>query len=230
MRPVHRAATLLAALLTLCSSPSQARTGVHNPVDKLVFYGLRMDPAGIDASNFSRKGFGGGIEAVLPLPHTYRLVAATVGLEAVNLLSQTHKFRDPGTGLKMEQHTTQNYVRLFAGGQLGSHSSGLLRPYAGANVAAVWYGIGSEIVIPDDYDHEKDIHQQLSSDGHVVFGWDGSAGLDFNFVDRWGIDLGVRYLHSYAVPQQLGHGAVTIAPGYLQYRVGISIGRRTLES
>jgi opacity protein-like surface antigen len=109
------------------------------------------------------------------------------------------------------------------------HSSGFLRPYVGANVAAVWYGIGSEYVIPDDHDSENDLHQQIVSRGHVVFGWDTSAGIDFNFLNRVSLDLGVRYLHSYAVPQQLGEGAVTIQPGYIQYRLGLGLGRRVLE-
>ena len=221
------AVALLVAFATLFS-PSPAHA-VKNPVDKVELYVLRMDPQGLDATHFSRWGFGGGIEAVVPLPGTYRLVAGTVGFEVVNLLSHSDKFRDPTTGLKIEQHTTQNYSRLFTGCQMGVHSSGFLRPYVGANVAAIWYGVGSEYVIPDDYDHEKDVHQQISSRSHGVFGWDASVGVDFNFVDRASLDLGVRYLHSYAVPQQLGQGAITIQPGYVQYRVGVGFGRRTLE-
>jgi hypothetical protein len=54
--------------------------------------------------------------------------------------------------------------------------------------------------------------------------------MDFNFFDRASLDLGARYLHSYAVPQQLGEGAITIQPGCVQYRAGIGIGRRVLES
>lgn len=202
---------------------------VQSPVEKVEVYVLRMDPLGLDATRFSRLGFGGGVEAVLPLPGTGRLVASTVGFEIVNLLSETEKFKDPSTGLRIEQHTTQNYARLFTGGQLGMHNPVFLRPYVGINVAAVWYGIGSEYVIPDDHDSEKDIHQQISSHGHVVFGWDASAGVDFNLFDRVSFDLGVRYLHSYAVPQQLGEGAITIEPRYVQYRVGLGFGRRVLE-
>ena len=202
---------------------------VKNPVDRVELYMLRMDPLGIDATRFSRWGFGGGIEAVVLVPGMYRLVAGTVGFEVVNLLSHSEEFRDPTTGLKIEQHTTQNYARLYTGGQFGVHSSGFLRPYVGAHVAAVWYGIGSEFVIPDDIDHEKDIHQQIDSKGHTAFGWDASAGVNLNFLDRVNVDLGVRYLHSYAVPQQLGAGAITIQPGYVQYRVGVGIGRRALE-
>ena len=227
MGRVRCTVALLAVLVSfLVSSPAHA---VRNPVDKLEIYMVRMDPLGLDATNFSRWGFGGGVEAVLPLPGTQRLVAGVVGFEVVNLLSDTEKFRDPSTGLKIEQRTTQNYARLFTGGQLGVHSSGFLRPYVGANVAVVWYGIGSEYVIPDDYDHEKDVHQQIASTGHVVFGWDTSAGIDLNFLNRVSIDLGVRYLHSYAVPQQLGEGAITIQPGYIQYRVGLGLGHRALE-
>lgn len=227
MGRIHHAAAGMAVLAALLSS-SPARA-VENPVDRVEIYMLRMDPLGIDATRFSRWGFGGGIEAVLPLPGMYRLVAGTVGFEVVNLLSHSEEFRDPTTGLKIEQHTTQNYARFFTGGQLGVHSSGFLRPYVGAHIAAVWYGIGSEYVIPDDYDHENDLHQQIDSKGHMAFGWDASAGVNLNFVDRVNLDLGVRYLHSYAVPQQLGQGAITIQPGYVQYKVGVGIGRRVFE-
>jgi opacity protein-like surface antigen len=219
--------SLTVMFAAFCPPPSAH--AFENPVEKVEFYMLRMDPKGPDATRFSRWGFGGGVEAVVTLPGTYRLAAGTVGFEVVNLLSHTEKFQDPTTGLRIEQHTTQNYARFFMGGQFGVHTPGFFRPYVGANLAAVWYGIGSEYVIPDDFDHSKDAHQQIDSKGHVVFGWDASAGVDFNFFDRLSLDLGARYLHSYAVPQQLGEGAITIEPAYVQYRAGIGIGRRVLE-
>jgi len=52
-----------------------------------------------------------------------------------------------------------------------------------------------------------------------------SSTLRMNF-GRWGVDGGVRYLKQYGVPQQLGAGAVTIQPAYLQYRLGVSIAIR----
>jgi opacity protein-like surface antigen len=232
MRCLPHAAALLVALsaLAFARTAHAAQIHVHDPIDKLEVYAVRMDPLGPDASNFSRSGFGVGLEATLPLPRTYRLVAWTLGLEAVNLLSQSHDFRDEDTGLHMEQRTTQNYVRLFTGGEVGVHTSGFVRPYAGVHVAAVWYGIGQELVIPDDSNPENDVHQQLASSSHIAFGWDGAMGLDLNFHDRFSLDFGVRYLHSYGVPQQLGHGAVTIHPSNTQYRIGIGFGRRMLDS
>jgi len=36
------------------------------------------------------------------------------------------------------------------------------------------------------------------------------------------VDGGARFLKQYGVPQQLGDGAVTIQPSYVQYRLGVS--------
>jgi len=112
---------------------------------------------------------------------------------------------------------------------VGAHAAGLLRPYAGLNLAAVWYGISTDAVVPDDYNRQNEIRQSLGRRDEFAFGWDANAGVDLNFADRWGIDLGARWLHAYGVPQQLGGGAVTIQPGYLQVRLGVGIGARLLH-
>jgi opacity protein-like surface antigen len=168
------------------------------------------------------------VEYVAPLPGTSTLLAGVAGLEVVNLLSQTKKFQDGLTGLRVEQQTSQNYGRLFLGGQLGPHGRGALRPYLGLNLAGVWYGISTDVVVPSDPTRTNEIRQHLHGTNRVAFGWDANAGVDVNFSDRWSIDAGARYLHSYGVPQQLGDGAVTIQPGYVQYRLGFAIGSRTL--
>lgn len=197
---------------------------------KLELYGVRMDPNGRDAVQYSRPGWGGGIEGVLPLPGTAKLIAGVVGIEGVNLLSREKTFQDLTTGLRVLQQTSQTYGRFYLGGQLGSHSSGFLRPYAGANVAVVWYGISTDVVVPDDTNRENEIRQNLRDENQFAFGWDANSGVDLNFRDRWGIDIGVRYLHAYGVPQQAGDGAVTIEPGYLQYRVGIVLGSHSFAN
>lgn len=218
-----KAAALAAALLAIAA----ARPALAG--EKIEIYGLRMVPTNVDARQYSRPGWGLGAQGVLPLPGTATLLAAVGGVEIVNLLSTTKEFQDPLTGLRVEQQTSQSYGRLFAGGQLGSHSSGALRPYAGLNVALVWYGISTDVVVPDDYDREREIRQNLGSRNEVAFGWDANAGVDVNFSDRWGLDFGVRWLHAYGVPQQLGDGAVTIEPGYVQAKVGVVLGPRTLR-
>ena len=221
MKPLRVVCAALAALL-LFAVPAFADA-------RLVLDGVRMDPSDVDARRFARPGWGGSLELVAPLPSTQQLVAGVFGLDFVNLLSRTVKFQDAVTLLRVEQQTEQHYARLYAGGQFGSHSHGLLRPYAGANLALVLYGISTDVVVPDDSDRQNEIRQHLKDRNEFAFGWDANAGVDVNFRDRWSIEAGVRWLHQYGVPQQLGDGAVTIQPGYLQAKVGIGIGARSMH-
>ena len=96
---------------------------------------------------------------------------------------------------------------------------GPVRPYLIAGVGA--YGISTDVVVPDSYDRENEIRQNLRDENEVAFGWDANAGVDFNVRDKWSIDVGVRYLHSYDVPQQLGAGSVRIEPDYFQLKIGV---------
>jgi opacity protein-like surface antigen len=218
MPRLRLAPAALAAALLLCFAVSARADG------KVELYGVRMDPSDTDSRQFSRPGWGGGLELVAPLPGTATLIAGVFGLEVVNLLSKTKKFSDPLTGLRVEQQTSQNYGRLFVGGQLGPHGRGALRPYVGLNVAGVWYGINTDVVVPDDSNRQNEIRQNLHSRDEFAFGWDASTGVDFNFSGHFIIDAGVRYVHAYGLPQQLGADAVTIQPGYIQYRVGLGFG------
>lgn len=196
---------------------------------KVELYGIRMVPSDDDSRDYSRPGWGAGIQAVGPMPGSANLFAGVLGIEIVNLLTSKTEFYDDLTGLRVEQQTSQNYGRLFAGGRFGSHSGGALRPYAGLNLALVWYGIDTDVVVPDDSGRENDIRQNLRTRNEFAFGWDANAGVDVNFADRWSIDAGVRWLHAYGVPQQLGDGAVTIEPGYLQVKVGLGVGPRMIR-
>lgn len=214
----HRVAGLVACALLALAVPEARADG------KLEVFGLHMVPSDRDSKDYSRPGWGGGVQAVGPMPGTAKLLAGVVGIEVVNLLSSTKEYRDPLTALRVEQQTSQNYGRLYAGARAGSHGSGALRPYAGVNLAGVWYGIDTDVVVPDDSDRENEIRQNLRTRNEFSFGWDVNAGVDVNFRDRWSIDAGVRWLHAYGVPQQLGDGAVTIEPGYFQIRLGIGIG------
>ncbi len=202
-----------------------ALTAVNAPVSaasRVTLHGIRQDPADQVAKDFSKPGWGLGAQISLPLPGAGQMVAVTGGFDAVNLLSATKKFQDQLTGLRIEQQTSQNYGRFFVGGEVGPHGNGFLRPYASADVALVLYNISTDVVIPDDRDRENSINQNLRSETEAAFGWAATAGLNLNF-GRWGIDGGVRYLKQYGVPQQLGDGAVTVQPSYLQYRIGASI-------
>lgn len=213
-----------ALVLAACAGAAPARAA-----GKVELYGIRMVPTDVDSRQYSRPGWGGGLQGVLPMPGTATMLAAVGGLEVVNLLATTKEFRDPLTGLRVEQQTTQNYARMFAGGRVGPHGSGALRPYGGLNVALVWYGISTDVVVPDDSYRQNEIRQHLKDRNEFAFGWDANAGVDVNFRDRWSIEAGVRWLHQYGVPQQLGDGAVTIQPGYLQAKVGIGIGARSMH-
>lgn len=222
MRAARSFAFLAVALALL--APALARAA-----GKVELYGIRMVPTDVDSRQYSRPGWGIGVQGVLPMPGTATLLAGVGGVEVVNLLSTTKTFQDPLTALRVEQQTSQNYARLFTGGRLGPHGGGALRPYAGLNVALVWYGISTDVVVPDDSDRENEIRQHLGSRNEVAFGWDANAGVDVNFRDRWSLEAGVRWLHQYGVPQQLGDGAVTIQPGYLQAKIGVGIGARSMH-
>jgi hypothetical protein len=153
---------------------------------------------------------------VVPVPQLLNFFGGTIGFEGINLLSETVTFRDQVTGLRVEQQTSQNYYRLFISGQVGGHGKGFFRPHAGINLAVVFYGISTDVVIPDDEDREKEIRQKLRGEHHAVFGYDITLGLDLNFWNKWNLDGGVRYLKSLSLPQQLGEGSEKIHPEYLQ--------------
>lgn len=188
-------------------------------------YGIHMDPSGQDAKDFSRASYGGGLHASFAVPQLGNLVAGAVGIELVNMLSETHEYRDGQTGLRVEQQTSQNYFRLFLGPEIGPHGNGFFRPHIGVHVALINYGISTDVVIPDDIDLENEIRQNLRSENRTVFGYDLNAATDLNF-GKWYIEGGARFAKSFNVPQQLGAGAVTIHPGYVQIYLGVGANLR----
>ncbi len=211
------------ALVSVVTVLSLAQADLATAGGKLGLYGLFMEPDGQDAEEFSRAGYGGGIHVVFPLPQVHNLVAFVAGIETVNLLNDTVEYYDPQTLLRVEQQTSQDYTRLYAGPQIGPHGRGFLRPHAGVDVAAVLYGISTDIVVPDDYNREQEIRQNLRSKHRTVFGYDLTLGVDLNFWNRVSLDTGVRYLRSFGLPQQLGEGSVTIHPHYFQGYLGVGV-------
>jgi len=190
---------------------------------KVGLYGIRMAPYGIDAEQFSSPGWGGGVHAVVPFPQLANIIAGTAGLEVINLLNHTESFIDNLTQLRLEQQTDQYYFRFYLGAQVGGHGSELFRPHAGVNIAFVYYQISTDVVIPDDYNREKEIRQKLRNEGHAAFGYDLSVGIDLNFSNTVALDGGVRYLKSFSVPEQLGEGSVRIHPQYVQVFLGLGV-------
>lgn len=213
---------LLARISALVLCAMFTAHAAHAATPRLTLYGQRLDPSDRAARDYARPGWGGGVDLSWPLPGSEGFVSALGGIEVASLFSKVKKFQDPLTGLRVEQHTDQIYGRLFVGGELGPHGNGALQPYANIAVGLVFYGISTTVVVPDDTNRENDINQVLSDQNEAAFGWSTGAGLNLNF-GRWGLDGGVRYLKQYGVPQQLGDGAVTIQPSYLQYRLGVSI-------
>jgi hypothetical protein len=215
-----------ALLLTLVLAPVALAGG------KIGLYGIRMVPSGDDAEDYSRPGWGGGLHVVAPLPQLHNLLAGTAGIEAVNLLNRTTEFRDRVTGLRIEQQTDQNFFRLYFGGQAGGHGNGFIRPHAGVNLALTVYHYNLDVVVPDDSDRENEIRQDLDQESEAVFGYDVTLGVDLNFSNTVVLDGGVRYIKSFAVPQQLADEAEKIHPQYFQVYLGVGvafelIGRRS---
>jgi opacity protein-like surface antigen len=185
-------------------------------------YGSVMVPSDDEARKYAENSFGAGTDLSWPLHGTEGMLSAIAGFEWTNLNYQLVEFRDANTGLRVEQHTDQSYMRFYLGGELGPHGNGFLQPYANISVALVHYYINTNVVIPNDADPDNPLVQDVSEQFEFAFGWSGGAGVNFNF-GRWGIDAGVRYLKQYGVPHQLGTGSVTVHPSYFQTRVGIAI-------
>lgn len=188
----------------------------------LSFYGIHMDPSGQDAQDFSRASYGGGLHASFPVPRLGNFVAGSVGLELVNMLSETHAFQDSQTGFRVEQQTSQDYFRFYLGPEFGPQGNGFFRPHVGVHLALVNHGISTYVVVPDDTDRENEIRQNLSSKNRASFGYDLNAGADLNF-GKWFVTGGSRFAKSFNVPQQLGDGAVKIHPSYFQIYAGVGL-------
>jgi hypothetical protein len=205
-------------LFALVSAPETAQAA-----GKVTIYGVRLEPYGDDAEDYSRPGWGGGVRLVAPVPSTGRLFAGAFGAEIVNLLVETVHFQDAVTKLRVDQETNQNYGRVYLGGELGPHGRGFLRPYVAAHIAWAFYWIETDVVIPDDSVRENEIRQDLDSEWNDVFGYDLTIGMDWNFHRRWSIDSGVRFVKSFDVPQQLGDRSLEIHPEYFEVFLGVGI-------
>jgi hypothetical protein len=209
-----RCIPILAVLLWAATATAEGRVTV---------YGLRLEPTGQDAKAFSRANWGGGINAVFPVPQLGNLVAGAIGFDATVLLSEKTVTQDALTLLRVEQQTSQDYARLYLGPEFGPHGHGFFRPHVGADVAIVFYGISTDVVVPDDYNRENEIRQSLRDERRVATGYDVNLGVDLNFMDKVVVDGGVKFIKSFNVPQQLGAGSVTIHPGYFQVYLGIGV-------
>lgn len=218
MRFPYPAAALAAAAWLACAAPP-APAG-----PSVTLHGTWMKPNGADADRYARESWGGGLQLVWPVAATQNLIAGVVGLEVVNLLNERYEYRQTELPfLRIIQSTNQNYGRLYVGPRVGLHGGEILRPHLGVNVGVNWYGISTDIEVPDDYDYENSLRQNLRREDHAVFGWDGTLGLEIRFTERFGADGGVRYVKSFNVPQQLGEGSVEVSPEYAQGYLGFTV-------
>ena len=213
---------LAAVLLFACALASLPLPAAAD--GKVSLYGSRMEPADVDASRFSRDSWGGGISAVLPWPGAHNLIALTAGLEITNMMSESTDVYDPIIRAVLVQSTNQSYSRFFLGGRLGPHGPGFIRPHVGANVAVVWYDIGTTIEIPNPADPNTPVVRTLDSQTKGTFGYDLNAGIDLNLANKFPVEFGIRWLQGFEVPQQLGEGSVRISPSYYQVYFGVGMG------
>ena len=197
---------------------------------KVYVYGTSMEPTDRDAERFSRSSWGGGIGAVFPAPAVHNLAALSTGLELTNMMSQSTMVYDPVIRLQLEQRTNQTYGRFYLGGLIGPHGPAFFRPHVGANVALVWYGISTDIDIPNPSSSDPDavITRNLESNFKGAFGYDLNAGLDLNIANKFPIELGMRHVQSFNIPQPLGAGSVTVSPTYFQIYFGIGVSLEVL--
>jgi len=178
-----------------------------------------MIPYGLDAESYSRPSWGGGLHAVLPIEKLSNIVAATVGIEFVNLFSETITVQDQTTGSSAEQEGDPNFYRFYVGGQVGGHGNGFLRPHAGIDLSLAYYEFPEGVVI---YSHQGNGYRsEVRLPGKLAFMYDLSLGLDLNFSNTVALDGGVKYLKGLGFSQPRGGGSVTIYPQYFQIFLGI---------
>ena len=209
---------VLAALVAALPTPASADF-------KITGYGIHMDPSSQDARDFSHPSYGGGVHAVFPSPFLAGLFGASVGLEGVSFKNETHEFRDPTTGLRVEQQTSQDMFRVYVGPEFGPHGFGFLRPHAAVHLSGAYYSISTDVVVPDDYNRQQEIRQVLREKHEGSLGYDFTAGTDLNF-GRFVVEGGAKLVKSFNVPQQLGADAVKIHPAYIQIYIGLGINVR----
>ena len=84
-------------------------------------------------------------------------------------------------------------------------------------MAVVRYSVNTDIRNQDD------TYDTIDEEAKFVFGCDMTFGLNVNFQNEWDIDLGVRYVKSFGLIQQLGNKLVTVHPEYFQVYLGAGL-------
>ena len=135
---------------------------------KVELYGLHLKPNGDEAEEYSDPGWGGGIHLVMPVPHTWKVLAGTIGFEAVNLMNEKVLIPEALGLFYAEQTTSRDYMRAYLGARIGGHGNGFLRPFAGFHIAWVNYSISTELSVPNDNTEDPFLSQTNNSNVYVA--------------------------------------------------------------
>ena len=176
-----------------------------------------MVPYGSAATDFSKPGLGIGLDAVIPIRPLDQICAFVVGAEIVNLKTKSIDVMDSETGVSTEQRTAQNYIRLKTGFQVGGYGDEFIRPHGGLTLALVRYSVST------DRKNQDDTYDTIDEESKIIFGCDMTFGLNVNIHNEWDIDLGVRYVKSFGLIQQLGNKLITVHPEYFQIYLGAGL-------
>jgi hypothetical protein len=185
------------------------------------FYLLGRFPSGPEAEDHSGDGVGIGFCAVSPSHRVAKLFAVVVGADWAELDSKDRDLDWRDYDARTRQVTTQHYARIYFGGEIGGHGHGFLRPHAGVNFAVIGYWIYTRLQEWNYETSDWETFRPKKLNFRPTLGYDFSLGLEFNFRDKWMIDLGLRTLRSLFVPLQLGTDAVTIYPQYGEVYLGV---------
>ncbi len=215
----HGCLTLkLAVMLSFIVVTSFATTAAADITDKITLD--YMEPGNSDARDFSKGNFGLSGEIEFHFVGIPNWVSWAAGLDYIDMLNDRTTYKN-AVGMRVVQETNQDYIRLWFGPRLRSHANVFFRPYVGIHGALIYSTIETDLIVPDDFDSDNETRQRLSADSDLLFGYGATAGVEMRFSRERSLDLGVKRLETFGVPQQLSYGAVTIHPSYNLYYIGV---------
>jgi hypothetical protein len=179
-----------------------------------------MEPRG-EAADFSDPDWGLGVEGVVALPGMNGLLAADVGLEAVQFASESLTLRPGPFEFARTLSTSQDYIRFYLGCQLGPHGHGFLQPYLAIHGAVVNHSLSN--TLSEDFDDPSQNRSQTFTDSDTGVGYDATLGAYCNIRNRFGLYGGAKYLASFGLEEPLGEEERTVDPEYVQVFAGLAI-------
>ena len=209
MRGAAHLALLVALVLGLPSAFHAESRGT--------FYVLQMDLQEDDVGSVTGDAdWGLGAQVAIPVGATQEVLRLTAGLDAGNLDTKTR----PGgvSGLSSGFATTQDYIRMFGGIEVGPRLAARIRPHIGVGVALIRQDFQTF-----SFDTGSSEPTIVRTDSDTRFGYDLSAGVGFRVTSKIGLDLGVRGMRGFEIkiPNATG-GSTTVDPDYLQWYLGVT--------